>query len=275
MVATPLGNLRDVTLRALDVLASADVIAAEDTRVTTILLRHYGIATRPLSLHAHNEARRAAHIECPASCRQERRARQRRRHAGGERSGRAARRRHPRRGPAGDPDPRSECGDRRDLGRGTCGRALRLSRFPADGAEGATSVAHRGRGTSARARRLRGAASRRPHRSADLADALGGEREVVVAREITKKFETITRMPLADVSAWLDADAESVARRIRAARRRAVRFCARRRGGRPFRWMSTGCCARSRPSFRPRARRASPPTQRESRAMRSTRGFAR
>src|SRR5512141_3419299 len=48
VVATPLGNLRDVTLRALDVLATADVIAAEDTRVTTPLLRYYGIATRPL-----------------------------------------------------------------------------------------------------------------------------------------------------------------------------------------------------------------------------------
>ena len=46
VVATPLGNLRDLTLRALDVLATADVIAAEDTRVTATLLRHYGIATR-------------------------------------------------------------------------------------------------------------------------------------------------------------------------------------------------------------------------------------
>jgi 16S rRNA (cytidine1402-2'-O)-methyltransferase len=50
-----------------------------------------------------------------------------------------------------------------------------------------------------------------PHRLArtvaDLADALGGSRTVVVAREITKKFEAITRMPLADVTAWLDADA--------------------------------------------------------------------
>ena len=62
VVATPLGNLRDVTLRALDVLGSADVIAAEDTRVTAVLLRHYGIMTRPLALHEHNEARRAAHI---------------------------------------------------------------------------------------------------------------------------------------------------------------------------------------------------------------------
>ena len=62
VVATPLGNLRDVTLRALDVLATADVIAAEDTRVTTPLLRHFGVATRPLSLHEHNEAKRAATI---------------------------------------------------------------------------------------------------------------------------------------------------------------------------------------------------------------------
>ena len=46
VVATPLGNLRDLTLRALDVLATADVIAAEDTRVTAHLLRHYGIATK-------------------------------------------------------------------------------------------------------------------------------------------------------------------------------------------------------------------------------------
>ena len=58
VVATPLGNLRDLTLRALDVLASASVIAAEDTRVTATLLRRYGIATKAMSLHAHNEAAR-------------------------------------------------------------------------------------------------------------------------------------------------------------------------------------------------------------------------
>ena len=58
VVATPLGNLRDLTLRARDVLATADAIAAEDTRTTATLLRHYGIATRMLSLHSHNEAQR-------------------------------------------------------------------------------------------------------------------------------------------------------------------------------------------------------------------------
>ena len=62
VVATPLGNLRDISLRALDVLASVDVIAAEDTRVTAKLLARHGIASRLLSLHEHNERRRAADI---------------------------------------------------------------------------------------------------------------------------------------------------------------------------------------------------------------------
>ena len=57
VVATPIGNLRDVTLRALDILASAEIIAAEDTRVTSTLLARYAIATRPRALHRHNEAR--------------------------------------------------------------------------------------------------------------------------------------------------------------------------------------------------------------------------
>src|SRR4030095_13081341 len=62
VVATPLGNLRDLTLRARDVLATASVIAAEDTRTTAPLLRRYGIGTRTLSLHAHNEAQRIESI---------------------------------------------------------------------------------------------------------------------------------------------------------------------------------------------------------------------
>lgn len=56
VVATPIGNLRDISLRALDVLASADAVAAEDTRNTSHLLTHYGIAaSRLLALHQHNE----------------------------------------------------------------------------------------------------------------------------------------------------------------------------------------------------------------------------
>src|SRR5439155_14683508 len=62
VVATPLGNLRDVTLRALDILRTVDVIAAEDTRIATRLLQHYGIGTSPQALHAHNERSRSAAI---------------------------------------------------------------------------------------------------------------------------------------------------------------------------------------------------------------------
>jgi 16S rRNA (cytidine1402-2'-O)-methyltransferase len=56
LVATPIGNLRDVTMRALEVLAAADLIACEDTRVTRKLLDRYGIATPLSSYHEHNAA---------------------------------------------------------------------------------------------------------------------------------------------------------------------------------------------------------------------------
>jgi 16S rRNA (cytidine1402-2'-O)-methyltransferase len=56
IVATPIGNLRDITLRALETLASADAIACEDTRVTRKLLDHYSIATPLTSYHEHNAA---------------------------------------------------------------------------------------------------------------------------------------------------------------------------------------------------------------------------
>jgi 16S rRNA (cytidine1402-2'-O)-methyltransferase len=56
LVATPIGNLRDITLRALETLAAADVIACEDTRVTRKLLDHYGITTPLTPYHEHNAA---------------------------------------------------------------------------------------------------------------------------------------------------------------------------------------------------------------------------
>lgn len=54
LVATPIGNLRDITIRALEVLAGADLVLAEDTRVTRGLFHHFGIATPLLSYHEHN-----------------------------------------------------------------------------------------------------------------------------------------------------------------------------------------------------------------------------
>jgi 16S rRNA (cytidine1402-2'-O)-methyltransferase len=56
LVATPIGNLRDITIRALETLATADVIACEDTRITRRLLDHYGIATPLTPYHEHNAA---------------------------------------------------------------------------------------------------------------------------------------------------------------------------------------------------------------------------
>lgn len=54
LVATPIGNLGDITLRALETLAGADVLACEDTRVTRVLLDRYGIENRPYAYHEHN-----------------------------------------------------------------------------------------------------------------------------------------------------------------------------------------------------------------------------
>jgi 16S rRNA (cytidine1402-2'-O)-methyltransferase len=62
LVATPIGNLEDITLRALRVLKEVDVIACEDTRQTQKLLNHYGITTRTVSYHEHNEVTRAPEL---------------------------------------------------------------------------------------------------------------------------------------------------------------------------------------------------------------------
>ena len=62
LVATPIGNLEDITLRAVRVLKEADMIACEDTRQTQKLLNHYGISTRMVSYHQHNEMTRAPEL---------------------------------------------------------------------------------------------------------------------------------------------------------------------------------------------------------------------
>ena len=62
LVATPIGNLEDITLRALRVLKEVNLIACEDTRQTQKLLNHYGISTRTISYHEHNEMTRAAEL---------------------------------------------------------------------------------------------------------------------------------------------------------------------------------------------------------------------
>jgi len=205
VVATPLGNLRDVTLRALDVLATVDVIAAEDTRVTTPLLRHFGIATRPLSLHEHNEAKRATAIVDLL------------------REGKSVALVTDAGTPAvSDPGARLVAAVR--------GATLPVVPIPgpnaavaaisAAGLEAERFVFTGFLPTAAKARRELLATLARlpmavvvyeaPHRVlrtvGDLAAALGGDRVVVVAREVTKKFETIAAMPLAEAATWFAAD---------------------------------------------------------------------
>jgi 16S rRNA (cytidine1402-2'-O)-methyltransferase len=205
VVATPLGNLRDVTLRALDVLAGVDVIAAEDTRVTAVLLARHGIAKRPTSLHAHNEARRATAIVDALA------------------SGRSVALVSDAGTPAlSDPGARLV-------------RAVREAGHPVVPIPGASAAiaAVSAAGLSAQRFVFVGfapaAAKARtqliaqlaplpyalvfyeaPHRVRAMVDALAraldGERTLVVAREITKKFETIASIRLADAAAWLDAD---------------------------------------------------------------------
>ena len=206
VVATPLGNLRDLALRALDVLASADVIGAEDTRVTTVLLRHYGIATRPVSIREHNESRRATEV------------------IEWLRAGRSVALVSDA-GTPGVSDPGARVV--------AAVRAAGLPVVPIPGANAAiAAISAAGLAAerflflgflpqAARARRalLESIAAlpcalvcyEAPHRVrttvADLLAICGGTRELVVARELTKKFETITRLPLAEAAAWFDADA--------------------------------------------------------------------
>jgi 16S rRNA (cytidine1402-2'-O)-methyltransferase len=62
LCSTPLGNLKDITRRVLDVLGGVDLIAAEDTRQTRKLLNHYGIKAKTTSYHEHNEREKAPYL---------------------------------------------------------------------------------------------------------------------------------------------------------------------------------------------------------------------
>jgi 16S rRNA (cytidine1402-2'-O)-methyltransferase len=204
VVATPIGNLGDVTARALETLAAVDVVAAEDTRVTKSLLTHFGIAARVIAVHEHNERASAERILALL------------------RDGKSV----ALASDAGTPavsDPGALLVERvREAGfpvvpipgASALTAALSASGVAADGVVFAGFLPAKG---AERKRRLAQLAAgpwaialfESPHRiAATLADlhAALGDRDVVVCRELTKKFETITRVALAQAVAWLGAD---------------------------------------------------------------------
>ena len=209
VVATPIGNLADITLRALHVLALADTVACEDTRHTHTLLRAYGIdkpAAHLLAVHQHNEMQAAQ--EVAARLRQ------------GQRVAYVS--------DAGTPgisDPGARLvAQLRDQGLrviplpGASSVSALLSAAGIDdtGAPGFVFAGFLPAKAAERAAALEGLQNQAravvlleaPHRMVALAQALTawGTRLVTVGRELTKQFEEIHTLPAAELSAWLAAD---------------------------------------------------------------------
>ena len=210
VVATPIGNLKDLTFRALEVLRSVDVIAAEDTRVTSKLLNHYAIAAKKLiALHEHNEQRTAPQVIAQLD------------------AGRSVALVSDAGTPAfSDPGARVVAAVREAgfpvipiPGPNAAAAALSVS-----GLAGAHFLFYGFLPAKAGERRtaLEAIAPlpymlvfyEAPHRVieavADLARALGASRRLLIAREITKLFETIHECALGEAEAWLRADTDRI-----------------------------------------------------------------
>ena len=206
-MATPIGNLADLTLRAIHVLATVDALACEDTRVSAGLLRHLGLDKPLLAVHQHNEAEAAAPVL--------------QRLAQGQRVAYVS--------DAGTPAV-SDPGARLVAAAAAAGHRV----LPVPGASSALaalSVAGDVRGSgfavvgflpakgAERAAALRALAAapqtqvlfEAPHRIETLARELAAllpERPLTLCRELTKQFETVHTLPAAALPAWLAADAQ-------------------------------------------------------------------
>jgi 16S rRNA (cytidine1402-2'-O)-methyltransferase len=205
VVATPIGNLRDITLRALDILANVDCVIAEDTRNTSTMLQHHGISAKLLSLHQHNERERSEQIV--------------ERLAAGQSLALVS--------DAGTPgisDPGAILVD--------CVRCAGYKVAPIPGASalaaalsasGMQSMPFMFHGflpvkSAARKKFLESLLAQTgtlifyeaPHRVMecieDLTAVFGETRDVVIARELTKLFETIHHCKLGEAAIWLAAD---------------------------------------------------------------------
>lgn len=206
VVATPIGNLGDITLRALEILKQVDLIAAEDTRLTGHLLKHFGISAKLISVREHNEETGAQKIIDAMR--------------GGHSVALVT--------DAGTPAV-SDPGARVVAAVHAAGLAV----VPIPGANAAVAAlsvsglnaphflfygflpAKTGERRSAlealKALPYALVFYEAPHRITDtvgdLSAIFGGEREIVFGRELTKTFEQIQICPLREASAWLSADA--------------------------------------------------------------------
>jgi 16S rRNA (cytidine1402-2'-O)-methyltransferase len=204
VVATPIGNLGDASPRAVETLRGVDIVACEDTRTTRTLLASHGISTRMVALHEHNERAAAAKLIEAL-------------HEGSSVALVSD---------AGTPalsDPGALLVEQAHQA------GIRVSPIPGPSAAAAAFSASgflAGRflfaGFLPAARSARRKALEElevpwpvvffeaPHRItetlADLAERFGDAREVVVARELTKKFEEVARLPLGETAAWIAAN---------------------------------------------------------------------
>lgn len=205
VVATPIGNLQDITLRALDILKTVDAIAAEDTRHTSGLLNHFGISKKLIAVHEHNEHQSAEKLLAFLNS--------------GESIALVT--------DAGTPgisDPGAVVVDvLRRAGVKVVpvpGASAVIAALSASGITQNGFLFHGFLPASGAARRKQLEALKTqtvtlvfyeaPHRIlecvADLTQVLGAERRITFAREVTKTFETFYTCPLAEAEAWLKAD---------------------------------------------------------------------
>lgn len=205
VVATPIGNLGDITLRALEILKGVDAIAAEDTRHTSGLLSHFGISKKLIAVHEHNEHQSAEKLLAQLNA--------------GENIALVT--------DAGTPgisDPGAVVVDFvRKAGIKVVpipGASAVIAALSASGIAQNGFLFHGFLPASGAARRKVLEALKvqtvtlvfyeAPHRIVesvnDMANVLGAERRVTFAREITKTFETIYSCNLGDAKAWLEAD---------------------------------------------------------------------
>ena len=205
VVATPIGNLGDITLRALETLKMVDAIAAEDTRHTAGLLSHFGIVNKLISVHEHNERQSAEKLLTNLQI--------------GESIALVT--------DAGTPgisDPGAivvkivrEAGIKVVPIPGVSAVVAALSAsgitqngFYFHGFLPASGAARRKVLESLKSQSVTLVLYEAPHRivecAEDLAKVLGGERQLTFARELSKTFETIYTCPASLASAWLQAD---------------------------------------------------------------------